>query len=167
VRGRRRALAGAALVGLVMAGCGGASAAPAKSPHGHHAGASAPWPPNLTPGPPSQARFCAALVDQYRHLRQPPAATRTLAQREALVRDYVEFTPQVVAAAPATIAPAARVYLSSIAKVLNAFVAAGMDSRKVPPSVGSLLTNPQVEAAGSQVVAYASDDCHFSIETSA
>jgi hypothetical protein len=152
------------LAALVMAGCGGASAAPAKAHRHAHPVAATAWPPALPPGPASEAKFCTALVDQYRHLRQPLAATRTLAQRELLVRDYVEFTPQVVAAAPPTIAPAAGLYLTSIAKVLNAFVAAGMDARKVPPSVGSLLTDSRVEAAGSQVVAYSRSDCHFSIE---
>ena len=155
------------MVAVILAGCGGASAAPSRGHPVHRSGeAGAPWPPALPAGPASQAKFCTALVDQYVHLRQPSAATRTLAQREMLVCDYVEFAPQVVAAAPPAIAAAASLYLNSIARVLNAFAAAGMDARKVPPAVGSLLTNAQVEAAGSQVLAYSRNDCHFDFEAS-
>lgn len=158
--------------GLLLAACGGAKAAgarhapsPAKAPPVTGvAAASAGWPPALAPGPASTARFCSALVDQYRHL-QTTAATDTRAGRIALLDDYVAFTPTVVAAAPPAVASAAQLYLTSIAKVLHAYVQAGLDMAKVPVQVGSLLTNAQVSAAGKQVLAFSSQQCHYTIKS--
>lgn len=113
-------------------------------------------------GPPSTASFCAALTAMYRHEAELPLATTPV--KEQILRDYVSTVPEALAVAPADIAPAARTYLTSVATILSSLASAGLDYKKIEPgSLTPLLLDPQIKAAGNQVLAYSQTQCHYTI----
>ena len=121
------------------------------------------WKPPVVAGPPSTAKFCTLLVAQYQHV-QTNALAVTLKIRQQIVADYVRFTPTVIAAAPPEISPAATTYLQGIAKILSLLNAADMDAAKTPRgSIGTILLDPQFNAASTQAIAFAQQNCHYDI----
>lgn len=150
--------------GLLLSGCGTAH---------RHSSARPPvtattlvqvdtWTAPTVSGPPSPASFCAVLTAMYRHEAQIPLATQSV--KEQILRDYVRTVPEALAAAPADIAPAARTYLNSVAQILSALAAAGLDYKKIKPgTLTPLLLDPQIKAAGNQVLAYSQSQCHYTI----
>lgn len=145
---------------LLLAGCG--------SPVRH---TSAPtttliqsdhWTAPALTGGPSAAAFCRVLTAMYRHEARMPLATTRV--KEKMVEDFVHTVPEAVAAAPASIAPAAEKYLTSLASVLNSLVEAGLDYKKVPAgTLTPLLLDPSIKAAGNQVLSYSTAVCHYTI----
>lgn len=120
------------------------------------------WTPPPVSGPPSPAGFCSVLTAMYRHEAELPRATTAV--KEQILRDYVNTVPAALAAAPADIAPAARTYLTSVASILSALAAAGLDYKKIQKgSLTPLLLDPQIKAAGNQVLAYSQTQCHYAI----
>lgn len=114
-------------------------------------------------GPPSTSNFCTLLVATYTHEARLPFA-RDQKVREEIVADYVKAEPHVAAAAPPEIAPAARTYLGAVARILADLGRAGLDAKKVPHGeLGPLLLDPQVKAAGDQVLAFSQSYCHYVI----
>ncbi len=113
-------------------------------------------------GQPSNASFCAVLTAMYRHEAELPAATTDV--KKQILGDYVRTVPLALAAAPSDIAPAARTYLTSVAHILAALAAAGLDYRRIKPgTLTPLLLDPRIKAAGNQVLAYSQSQCHYSI----
>lgn len=157
---RGTALAAAALVLAGATACGGARPAPKAAPG---AVAADRWAPPRAAGPPSVGGFCALLVADYRHIAAVARAPK-LSVREQIVKDYVSFAPAVMAAAPPQIAPAARLYLTSIATVMGDLDAAGLDAAKVSGTrAATLVTDPQVVSAGDQLLAFSRQYCHYDI----
>jgi hypothetical protein len=114
-------------------------------------------------GPPSRTAFCTGLTALYQHAALVPDATNLRVQQQ-IVADFVGFEPSVVAAAPAEIAPAAKLYLGRVAGVLAALNRVSLNAAKLQP--GALipyLFDPTVKAAGTKVVAFAATDCHYTI----
>lgn len=98
----------------------------------------------------------------YRHEAQLPLATTRV--KEQILHDYVRTVPEALSAAPASIEPAARTYLTSVASILSSLAAAGLDYKKIKPgSLTALLLDPQIKAAGNQLLAYSQTQCHFAI----
>lgn len=121
------------------------------------------WTPPVVSGPPSTAKFCTLLVADYTHLKTNAIAV-TMQVRQEIIGDYVRFTPTVIAAAPPQIAPAAALYLQSIAKVLGVLNSVGLNPAKAPPGqIGSVLTDPSVQAASVQVLDFSQQNCHYDI----
>lgn len=146
------------------AACGGSHHAPKTSPNTQVTAVRADdWHPPVVSGPPSTANFCTLLVAQYTHIKTNVLAVN-LRVRQQIVHDYITFTPNVIAAAPPDIAPAATVYLQAIARVLGDLNAVGLNAAKAPPGqVGAVLTDPQIQAAGAQVLGYSQQYCHYDI----
>lgn len=120
------------------------------------------WSAPQVSGPPSAASFCTVLTAMYRHEAELPLAAQKV--KEQIVRDYVNTVPEALAAAPADIEAAARTYLTSVATILSSLAAAGLDYRKVKPgTLTPLLLDPQIKAAGNQVLAYSQTQCHYAI----
>ncbi len=120
------------------------------------------WVAPQVSGPPSTANFCALLTAMYRHEAQLPLATARV--KEQILQDYVHTVPEALAAAPPDIAPAARTYLTSVASILSSLASAGLDYKKIKAgSLTPLLLDPQIKAAGNQVLAYSQTKCHFAI----
>lgn len=120
------------------------------------------WSAPRLNGPPSAANFCTVLTAMYRHEAQLPLATTPV--KEQILRDYVRTVPEALSAAPPAIEPAARTYLTSVASILSSLAAAGLDYKKIKPgSLTALLLDPQIKAAGNQVLAYSQTQCHFAI----
>ncbi|MDQ2728138.1 MAG: hypothetical protein M3Y91_09825 [Actinomycetota bacterium] len=146
--------------------CGGghrSTKAPASTTSAPAVVATDTWKPPDVPGPPSTAKFCTLLVAQYQHIKTNTIAV-SLKVRQQIVADYVRFTPTVVAAAPPEIAPAAATYLQGTAKILSLLNAAGLNAAKTPPgSIGTVLLDPQYNAASTRAVAFAQQNCHYDI----
>lgn len=166
-----RAVRRAALALAIAAGPGWLSACGAHQPPSGTGRAKPPvtavrsdvWHPPTVSGPPSTANFCTLLVAAYQHIKTNVIAVN-LGVRQQIVRDYIGFTPKVVAAAPPQIAPAASVYLPAIARVLGDLSAVGLDAAKTPPGqIGAIITDPNVQAASAQVLAFSQQYCHYDI----
>lgn len=153
-------VAAAALV--AVAGCG--------SPH-RRSGAAATtttllgtdhWSPPAVNGGPSAKNFCALLEAMYRHEAELPVATAAV--KVQILRDYVATVPEAIAAAPADISGAAKTYLTSVATILSAVASAGLDYNKIKRgTLTPLLLDPQIKAAGNQVLSYSQTQCHYTI----
>ena len=145
---------------LLLAGCGG------SHPH-----ATAPtttllesdvWQPPAVTGPPSDQSFCTVLVAMYTHQSQLPVASPRV--KKQILSDFASTVPEALSSAPPAIAPAAKTYLTSLASVLNALVAGGLDYKKVPAgTLTPLLLDPNIKAAGTQVLDYSRSVCHYTI----
>lgn len=121
------------------------------------------WHPPTVSGPPSTANFCTLLVATYQHIKTNTIAT-TLAVRRQIIGDYIDFTPKVIAEAPPSIAPAASTYLQGITSVLRDLNQARLNTAKAPQAqIGAVLTDPQVQAASIQVLAFSNQNCHYDI----
>ena len=163
-RRHSRTLAALTVAGALLLGACGGSAPHAAAPsttattllQADH------WTAPKVSGPPSPANFCTVLTAMYRHEAQLPLATTRV--KEQILRDYVRTVPEALSAAPAGIQPAARTYLTSVASILSSLAAAGLDYKKIKPgSLTALLLDPQIKAAGNQVLAYSQTQCHFAI----
>jgi hypothetical protein len=118
-------------------------------------------PPNS--GLASTENFCTLLVSTYRHIGDLPHAANVRV-REAIVEDYVDAAPTIIAAAPSSIASQAKVYISAVAQILAAFERVGLNGNKLPKGqLGPLLLDPQIKEAGNQVLAYSQSECHYTI----
>ncbi|HET9076836.1 MAG TPA: hypothetical protein VFN68_07880 [Acidimicrobiales bacterium] len=154
--------------GLVLAGCGGGHSR-AADPRPAAAATTTTtllqvdnWTAPAVSGPASQTNFCTVLTAMYRHESELPDASPAV--RKDILRDYVNTVPEALAAAPPDIAGAAGTYLHSVASILSSLVSAGLDYRKVKPgSLTPLLLDPQIKAAGNQVLAYSQSKCHYAI----
>lgn len=121
------------------------------------------WDPPRLSGPPSAAKFCKLLVYQYEHIAELPRAANPNVRR-AIVRDYVSFTPTVVAAAPPRIAGAASTYLDAVAKLLAELNGVDLNAARLPKGeLGPLLLSPSVRSASQQVLSFADQRCHYAI----
>jgi hypothetical protein len=149
------------LSGLALiAGCGGPSHA-ARGPTTTLLARDDWTAPSVT-GPPSAANFCTVLTAMYRHESELPVAPQKI--KELIVGDFVATVPEALAAAPPSIAPAARTYLTDLAAVLSALDQVGLDYRRIPAgTLTPLLLDPSVKAAANQVLAYSQTVCHYTI----
>lgn len=121
------------------------------------------WSLPTTSGGPSDANFCTLLVSLYQHMAKLPY-TANLHVRQQFVADYVSASPAVEAAAPASLAPAAKEYLGTVAATLAALGKVGLNSRKLGPgSLGPSLLDPKFSAASQQVLAFSQQTCHYTI----
>jgi hypothetical protein len=122
------------------------------------------WPPPAsdTKGPPSPARFCRLLVDDYENLKTLQQAT-TVAGKDAIARQYVSFVPVLEASAPGTVAASVKTYVGSVAPLLNALIANDFNALQVPTSTYSILNRPDVSAAYNQLIAYSKQDCGYNL----
>jgi hypothetical protein len=155
----------------ILAGLSAVAAACASSGAHHASGTSGQlirtdnWSPPALAGAPSAATFCALVTAVYEHEAELPRAATTKV-KEQIVGDYISAVPQMVAAAPPDIAPAARTYFEGIARILRDLTRAGLDYRKLPAgTLGPLLLDPAMKAAGNQVIAYSQTTCHYNLET--
>lgn len=120
------------------------------------------WSAPEPSGPPSPGAFCSVLTAMYRHEADLPLATRNV--KEQILRDYVRTVPVALAVAPPDIAPAARIYLTSVSRILTTLATVGLDYKKIKPgTLTALLLDPQIKAAGNQVLAYSQSQCHYTI----
>lgn len=160
------ALGAAALVlGLVLglSACGSKPPRRASSAPASRVVEADHWTPPRADGTPSTAGFCKLLVADYQHVNTLVEAPK-LSVRERIVKDYVSFAPRVQSAAPPQIAPAAHLYLSSVATVMRDLLKAGLDPTKVTGTQAAhLVTNPAVVAAGQQLMAFSARYCHYEI----
>jgi hypothetical protein len=116
-------------------------------------------------GPPSVANFCTLLIADYRHINSLPSA-RNLQTTVQITYDWAREIPQVVAEAPPDIAAAARTYLTTVGGVLSQLASDRLHSSKVPTKqLVATLTNPSVVAAGNQLFAFSTEDCHYDLAT--
>lgn len=123
------------------------------------------WSLPTTSGGPSDTNFCTLLVSLYEHMAKLPF-TANLHVREQFVADYVAATPTIEAAAPASLAPAAKEYLGTVAATLAALGKVGLNNRKLGPgSLGPSLLDPKFAAASQQVLAFSQQTCHYTIGT--
>lgn len=84
--------------------------------------------------------------------------------KEQILRDYEATVPEALAVAPADIEPAARTYMTAVGRILGALAAAGLVYKKTRPgTLTPLLLDPQIKAAGNQVLDYARSQCHYVI----
>lgn len=84
--------------------------------------------------------------------------------REQILGDYVAEAPAMVGAAPAPVAADARLYITSVAVILADLQKAGLNGKKITdPKLAQLLLDPQVKAAGNNVIAFVRDNCHYAI----
>lgn len=98
----------------------------------------------------------------YSHQAQLPAATQAV--KEQILGDFVATVPEALAFAPPGIEPAARTYLTSLAALLSALRADGLEYAKVPAgTLTPFLLDPGIKAAGNQVLAYSTTVCHYTI----
>lgn len=157
-----RVLLSALVLTVSMASCGG----------GHRPRSTGPtttlltvdnWnPPALTGGPSSQT-FCTAVVATYKHMEQLPFAANDKI-REQFLGNYVSEAPAMVASAPEEIAPDARLYIESVAEILGDLQRAGLNGKKISdPQLAQLLLDPKVKAAGTRVITFVQDTCHYTI----
>lgn len=145
---------------LLLAGCGGGS---------RHASAPTTtlletdvWTAPVVTGPPSSQSFCTVLVAMYSHQSSLPLAAPVV--KEQILSDFTATVPEALASAPPDIAPAARTYLTTLTGVLNALVKGGLDYKKVPAgTLTPLLLDPNIKAAGTQVLDYSRSVCHYAI----
>lgn len=152
----------AVLAGVVTA-CGGGHSRPNAQGQGTPLIASDTWTPPVVTGPASAANFCTLLVATYQHVGQLPEAANSQV-RQQMVRDYVDVTPRTIAAAPRPIAPAARLYLNAVAQILADLNQVGLNAQKLPRGqLGPLLLDPKIKAAGTKVIAYSQQYCHYPI----
>lgn len=119
-------------------------------------------PPDLTGGPSTQ-NFCTAVVAVYRHMADSSfAATNKV--RGQILGDYVAEAPAMVGAAPAPVAADARLYITSVAVILADLQKAGLNGKRITdPRLAQLLLDPQVKAAGNNVITFVQDNCHYTI----
>jgi hypothetical protein len=121
------------------------------------------WKPPVVRGPPSTEKFCTLLVADYTHLKTNVIAAN-MKIRQQIIGDYIRYTPTVIAAAPPTITVAATLYLSSIAEVLSILNSVGLNAARAPPGqIGTVLTDPAVQAASTQVLGFSQQYCHYNI----
>lgn len=147
---------------VLLAGCGDSHRSAHPAPTSSTLLQVDHWTPPQVSGPPSPAGFCTVLTAMYRHEADLPRAAPAIGTQ--ILRDYVSTVPAALAAAPADIAPAARTYLSSVASILTSLADAGLDYKKVKQgSLTPLLLDPQIKAAGNQVLAYSQNQCHYAI----
>lgn len=156
-----RAVVGiSALFLLLLAGCGGSR---------HHSSAPTTtllqtdvWKVPAVAGPPSSANFCTVLVAMYSHESQLPLATPPV--KKEILSDFSAAIPVALAAAPSNIAAPARTYLSSLGTLLDALVKGDLDYKKVPAAtLTPLLLDPNIKAAGTEVLNYSRSVCHYPI----
>lgn len=120
------------------------------------------WEPPQLAGPPGRANFCRALEAIYTHTGQlSRVVSRTVT--EAILSDYVSYSPTLIAEAPADIHTDAAAYLGAVASFLDQFVAAGLDYSRLPPGALSPLTSPTVRSAYSRLAGYSTSQCGFTI----
>jgi hypothetical protein len=147
----------------VATGCGGHARAKAIEPTPTTAVAADTWSPPAVGATRGTANFCALLAAVYRHeatLSNVPNPR----VREDIVADYIRLVPRLIALAPPTIAPAARLYLTSIAAVLGSLENVALDASKLPHAqLAPLLLDPKVKAAGDNVMAFSQSVCHYTI----
>jgi hypothetical protein len=146
---------------LLMSSCGAAAHHTATDPTTTVV-ATDHWNPPSTAGPPSASKFCALLVADYEHIAQldvPPS----LVVRKEIAHDFVSFTPSVIAAAPPTIASAAKTYLTAIAQTVEELRAADLNPQKLPKGALGQLIVPSIQSAGDQVISFSNQSCHYSI----
>ncbi len=158
----RRGRAGLLCVAVVgLAACGSHSADPIRHGAG---GIKYQWPPpdGLTSGPPSPARFCQLLIDDYQHLKTTGQAHGTAAL-VAITSDYVSFAPTLEAAAPQSIAPDAKVYVNAVSNLLRAMDRDSFNVLAVPPGLVTILNGPAVSAAYSALSAFSDSKCHYDL----
>ena len=146
---------------LALAGCAGAGTRHASAPTTTLLNTDE-WRPPTVAGPPSSQSFCKVLVAMYAHEAQLPVATTRV--KEETLSDFVASVPAALSTAPADIAPSARTYLTSLAGVLKALAAGGLDYKKVPAgTLTPLLLDPNIKAAGNKVLDYSRTVCHYTI----
>lgn len=146
---------------MLMSACGGHHAAGSGGPTTTLV-TSDRWAPPTTDGTASVANFCTLIVADYQHLAELSAAAN-LKVREQIVSDAVRFAPRVISAAPSNIASPAARYLGSMAQVLGALDAAGLNAANLKSGAAGLLFDPKVQSAGNQVIAYTAQHCHYQI----
>lgn len=114
-------------------------------------------------GPPGTTSFCTLVTAVYRHMAQVPF-TANKQVRSQFVGDYVSTAPAMIASAPPAIASDARLYISSVAQILSALRNAGLDAHNLAGGpVGSILVDPNVKAAGNNVISFVQFNCHYTI----
>ena len=114
-------------------------------------------------GGPGTASFCTLVTAVYRHMAQVPF-TANKQVRSQFVGDYISTAPAMIASAPPAIASDARLYISSVAQILSALRSAGLDARNLAGgAVGSILVDPNVKAAGNNVISFVQANCHYTI----
>lgn len=120
------------------------------------------WSPPAVSGPPSQTAFCSVLTAMYHHETELPVATQAV--KVQIVKDFTATVPAAIAVAPADIAGAARLYLTTLDSVLTVLAQNGLDYKKVPPgTLTPLLLDTKVQSAARAVLAYSQTRCHYSI----
>lgn len=150
-----------------LTGCGGGGHGSGAS-HGHGGPTTTlieadTWTLPAITGGPSDANFCTLLVSLYQHMAKLPY-TANLHVRKQFVADYVAASPTVEAAAPPSLAPAAKEYLGTVAATLAALGKVDLNDRKLGPgSLGPSLLDPQFAAASQQILAFSQQTCHYSI----
>lgn len=123
------------------------------------------WTPPVVAGGASTANFCAAVVATYKHMAQLPFAANDKVRKE-FIADYLSEAPVMIAAAPAQIAPDAKLYIDSVSQILGDLQRAGLNGKKISdPQLAQLLLDPKVKAAGSNVIGFVQANCHYSIGT--
>jgi hypothetical protein len=151
-----------AAVAITLTACGGHAAARSTGPTTTLITADN-WTLPATTGPPSTANFCTLLVATYSHEGQLPQAANNKV-RQSIVADYVTAAPGVIAAAPPSIAPAAKLYLHTVAQILADLNRVGLNAQKLPKGqLGPLLLDPKIKAAGTSVVNFSQRYCHYTI----
>lgn len=156
-------LLAALAIAVVVAGCGSHPAGRRASTPTTTLIAEDTWHLPPVSGPPSQQGFCTLLVAAYTHVGKLPEAAN-LHVREQMVGDFVGSAPAIIASAPPPIASQAKVYLTAVSQILQAFEHAGLDSSKLPKGeLAPLLLDPRIKAAGNQVLDYSETECHYTI----
>jgi hypothetical protein len=145
---------------LGAAACGGGK--PAQKALG---GVTYRWPPPAaaTVGPPSPARFCQLLVDDYQNLKTSqqvhgPGPVRRVFQ------DYIAFAPTLEGAAPVAIAPAVRLYVNTIAGFLGDLAAHNFNVFELSHDELASISTSSVSAAAGTLIGYSSDECHYDLQ---
>jgi hypothetical protein len=98
----------------------------------------------------------------YSHQTELPVSSAPV--KKQILTDFTATVPEALASAPPEIAGPAKTYLTSLSTVLNALVKAGLDYKKVPEgTLTPLLLDPDIKAAGTQVLDYSRTVCHYTI----
>jgi hypothetical protein len=153
--------AAALVVGAAACTNGAATAHTLKGP----GGIDYQWPPPATAlaGPPSTAKFCGLLIDDYEHLKTSQQTHGTTGE-ERILDDYVAFATTLEKAAPASISPAVARYVGAVADLLRDLAAHGLNVLALPASDLSPLKSPPVEAAATSLIAFSTRQCHYDLQ---
>jgi hypothetical protein len=114
-------------------------------------------------GPPSTAKFCRLLIDDYQHLKTAQQTTGTAA-REQIITSYITFAPTLEAAAPSAIAGPVTRYEKALSPFLSALVAHNLNILLLPRATVTSLNAPAVQASAGVLISFSTNECHYDLQ---